>query len=73
MNLEQMLEHIRASEMMKNITAWAELPAKEAVYEDFGFPDERIIKALEGRESGSCTRTRPARSGRYMRVTASWS
>ena len=50
MNLEQMLEHIRASEMMKNITAWAELPAKEAVYEDFpDFLDERIIKALEGR------------------------
>jgi DEAD/DEAH box helicase domain-containing protein len=51
MNLEQMLQHIRASgDIMKNITAWAELPAKEAVYEDFPeFLDERIIKALEGR------------------------
>ena len=51
MNIEQMLEHIRASEkMMKNITAWVELPAKEAVYADFpGFLDERITKALERR------------------------
>ncbi|NMA34372.1 MAG: DEAD/DEAH box helicase, partial [Clostridiaceae bacterium] len=51
MNLEQMLEHIKASgDIMKNITAWVELPAKEAVYEDFPeFLDERIIKALEGR------------------------
>jgi DEAD/DEAH box helicase domain-containing protein len=51
MNLEQMLEHIKASgDIMKNITAWVELPAKDAVYEDFpDFLDERIIKALEGR------------------------
>ena len=51
MNLEQMLEHIRSSEgMMRNITAWVELPAREAVYEDFpGFLDERIIRALEKR------------------------
>ena len=51
MNLEQMLERIRASEdMMRNITAWVEVPAKEAVYADFpGFLDERIIKALEKR------------------------
>ncbi|HOA55155.1 MAG: DEAD/DEAH box helicase [Acetivibrionales bacterium] len=51
MNIEQMLEHIRASEkMMKNITAWVELPAKEAVYADFpDFLDERITKALERR------------------------
>lgn len=68
MNIEQMLEHIRASEkMMKNITAWVELPAKEAVYADFpDFLDERITKALERRESDSCIRIRPALSGRCM-------
>lgn len=51
MNLEQMLEHIRSSEqMMKNITSWVELPAKEAVYAEFpDFIDERIRAALERR------------------------
>lgn len=51
MNLEQMLERIRSSQdMMKNITAWVEVPAKEAVYADFpDFLDERIVKALERR------------------------
>ncbi len=51
MNLEQMLQHFRASEkMMQNITSWLEIPAKEAVYADFpDFIDERIGKALEKR------------------------
>lgn len=51
MNLEQMLDYIKASDkIMRNITSWVELPAKEAVYEDFpDFVDERIIKALEKR------------------------
>lgn len=51
MNLEQMLDYIKASDkIMRNITSWVELPAKEAVYEDFpDFVDERIKKALEKR------------------------
>ncbi|MEN6316522.1 MAG: DEAD/DEAH box helicase [Clostridiaceae bacterium] len=51
MNLEQMLDYIKASDkIMRNITSWVELPAKEAVHEDFpDFVDERIIKALEKR------------------------
>ncbi len=51
MNLEQMLQHFKASEkMMENITSWVEIPAKEAVYADFpDFIDERIKTALERR------------------------
>lgn len=48
MNLDQMLEYFKASErIMKNITSWVEIPAREAVYADFpGFMDERIKEAL---------------------------
>lgn len=51
MNLEQMLDYFKASEkMMRNITSWAELPAREAVYAEFpDFIDERIKAALEKR------------------------
>ena len=51
MNLEQMLEYFKASPKIRgNVTSWVELPAREAVYEDFpDFIDERIIKALEKR------------------------
>jgi len=51
MNLEQMLDYIKASDkMMRNITSWVELPAKEAVYAEFpDFIDERIKTALEKR------------------------
>jgi DEAD/DEAH box helicase domain-containing protein len=51
MNLEQMLQHFKASEkMMQNITSWVEMPAKEAVYTEFPeFIDERIKTALERR------------------------
>lgn len=51
MNLEQMLDYIKASDkMMRNITSWVELPAKEAVYAKFpDFIDERIKEALEKR------------------------
>ncbi len=51
MNLEQMLQRFKSSEqMMKNITSWVELPAREAVYADFPeFIDRRIRNALERR------------------------
>ena len=51
MNLEQMLDYIKASEKMKrNITSWVELPAREAVYAEFpDFIDVRIKAALEKR------------------------
>lgn len=51
MNLEQILENMKASEnIMKNVTAWIELPEREAVYADFPeFIDERIKAALERR------------------------
>ncbi|MDD5603376.1 MAG: DEAD/DEAH box helicase, partial [Eubacteriales bacterium] len=48
MNLEQMLEQIRASEeIMANITKWVEIPAKEARYEPVpDTVDVRIREAL---------------------------
>lgn len=51
MNLEQMLDYFKASEkMMKNITSWVELPAREAVYAEYPeFIDQRIRAALERR------------------------
>lgn len=51
MNLEQMLDYFKASDkLMKNITSWVELPAKEAVYTEFpDFIDGRIRAALERR------------------------
>jgi len=51
MNLEQMLDYFKSSEkMMNNITAWVELPAREAVYAEFPqFIDVRIREALERR------------------------
>ena len=51
MNLEQMLDYFKASEkMMKNITSWVELPAREPVYAEYPeFIDERIRAALERR------------------------
>lgn len=51
MNLEQVLDYFKASDrIMKNITSWVELPAKEAVYTEFpDFIDDRIRSALERR------------------------
>jgi DEAD/DEAH box helicase domain-containing protein len=51
MNLEQILENMKASEnIMRNVTTWIELPEREAVYADFPeFIDERIKAALERR------------------------
>ncbi len=51
MNLEQMLDYFKASnKIMKNITSWVELPAREAVYTEFpDFIDDRIRAALERR------------------------
>lgn len=51
MNLEQMLDYIKASDkIMKNITSWVELPAREAVYTEFpDFIDGRIRAALDRR------------------------
>ena len=51
MNLEQILDNMKASEkIMNNVTAWVELPEREAVYADFpDFIDERIKAALERR------------------------
>jgi DEAD/DEAH box helicase domain-containing protein len=51
MNLEQMLDYFKASDkIMKNITSWVELPAREAVYTEFpDFIDDRIRAALERR------------------------
>ena len=51
MNLEQMLDYFKASDrIMKNITSWVELPAREAVYNEFpDFIDDRIRAALERR------------------------
>ncbi len=48
MNLEQMLDYFKASDkMMRNVTSWVELPAREAVYADFpDFIDDRIKTAL---------------------------
>jgi len=51
MNLEQMLDYFKASDkIMKNITSWVELPAREAAYTEFpDFIDDRIRAALERR------------------------
>ncbi len=51
MNLDQMLDYLKASDkMMKNVTSWVEIPAREACYADFpeGM-DERIKTALMNR------------------------
>lgn len=51
MNLEQMLDYFRASDrIMKNITSWVEIPAREAQYSDFPeCLDQRLAAALEKR------------------------
>lgn len=51
MNLEQMLQMMRSSEkIMDNITYWMEIPAREAVYQEFPpFVDPRILNALKNR------------------------
>lgn len=51
MNLEQLLDHFKASDrVMKNITSWVEVPAREARYADFPeIVDPRIREALERR------------------------
>jgi DEAD/DEAH box helicase domain-containing protein len=51
MNLEQMLDYFRASDnIMKNITSWVEIPAREAQYSDFPeCLDKRLVAALEKR------------------------
>jgi len=51
MNLEQLLDYMKASEkMMQNITKWVEIPQKEAVYNDFNESlDIRIVEALRRR------------------------
>ena len=51
MNLEQVLDHFKSSEkIMRNVTSWVELPAREPVYAEFpDFLDRRIKEALERR------------------------
>ena len=51
MNLEQMLDYFKASEKItQNVTSWVELPAREAIYDEFpDFIDDRIKAALERR------------------------
>jgi len=51
MNLEQVLDYMKASErIMGNVTKWVEIPAREACYEDFpDFIDDRIKDALKKR------------------------
>lgn len=51
MNLEQMLDYFKASDkIMKNITSWVEIPAREAQYADFPeCLDSRLVTALEKR------------------------
>lgn len=51
MNLEQILDNIKNSEeMMKNITAWIEIPPKDAVYSEFPeCVDNRLKEALKRR------------------------
>jgi len=51
MNLEQMLDYFKASDkIMKNITSWVEVPARDPAYAEFPrFIDERIKAALERR------------------------
>lgn len=51
MNLEQILEYMKASDRIAgNITNWIEIPAREACYSEFPeFIDERIKSALRRR------------------------
>ena len=51
MNLEQVLQHLKASEkMMANITNWVEIPPREACYSDFPETlDDRIKETLRKR------------------------
>jgi DEAD/DEAH box helicase domain-containing protein len=51
MNLEQVLDYFKSSEkIMRNVTSWVELPAREPVYAEFpDFLDSRIREALQRR------------------------
>lgn len=51
MNLEQMLDYFKASDaVMRNITSWVEIPARQASFSDFPEDlDPRIKAALERR------------------------